>query len=63
MKRKSKVASRDALRSFGDEKAVAISLKQAFERGIRPGVILAPVLIFLTLIIAGITLPDTFIAT
>jgi len=43
-----------------EEKGVNLTLRQGMERGIRPAVILVPVLIFFTLIMAGIVAPETF---
>lgn len=44
-----------------NKKGVNLTLKQAMERGIRPVVILVPVLIFLTLIMVGVVTPKTFL--
>lgn len=48
-------------RDHQKEKGINLTLKQAVERGIRPAVILVPVLVFLTLIMIGTINPETFL--
>ena len=47
--------------SAASDKGINLTLKQAFERGIRPAVILVPVIIFVTLIAIGIVDSGTFL--
>lgn len=44
------------------DKGINLTMKQAIQRGIRPAVILVPVIIFVTLIIIGLIDPDSFVA-
>lgn len=46
-----------------EDKGINLTLKQAIARGIRPAVILVPVLIFVTMIILGVVYPQSFIQT
>lgn len=53
----------EGLEEFEEESAeLSINLKEAKKRGIRWGVILTPVIIFVTLIVIGFVNPDTFIS-
>lgn len=44
-----------------EDKGINLTLKQAIKRGIRPAVILVPVVIFVTMIVLGIVNPTTFL--